>query len=285
MEHTALAKLMQERLLHLGEILKYAFGLVNERFSTVLLLTLLVYLPINLALQYAMLQVDISVTDLELLAAELSKVGIVQVILSFFELIAITVTGVCVHNQIFGQEKMAFGTVFYRGVRSWLRAVVSVMILMLGVMMSILSIGMLFMLPGLSLLLLPGIVLLVVFYYLMHCCCCITATLRGYWGLRNTRYVSLVLKGYTWKSLGYAAVIGLVSGGAVSVLNVLLSGMLQYISQQWLALILNAVFSTLFAVLTIYGFSAICLLFFNIEEKKRRDYELKRQRAENQNQL
>ncbi len=284
MERKEIAKMMQERVLRLGEVLKYTFELLNERFFYFLLLTLLVYLPVNFVLQVAVMQVDLSVMDLELLAEEMMQVGIVQIILLFLELVAVAVTGVMVHNQIFGHKRLPFGTVFYRGVRSWLRATMSVMVVMLGMMMSILSLSMMIMLPGMGLMLLPILLLLMLLYYLMQCCCCNTAALRGYWGFRNIHYVLIVLKGYMGKVLGYTAVILLVSNGATMILNILLSSMLRYITGQWLILVVSVVFSTLFSVMTVYGYAAVSLLFLNIEEKKRHDFELSKQRAEKQNQ-
>lgn len=279
-----LAKTMQERVLTLGEILKHAFGLLNERFSSFFLVVLLVYLPVNFVLQFAMMQVDYTVTELELLAAEMMDVGIVQIVLSFLELVALVVVAVVVHNQIFGQKKLPFGTVFYRGVRSWLRAVMSVMVIMLGMMLCILSMSMMFLMPGMAMMLLPVLLLLMVIYVLMQHCCCTAAALRGYWGLRNIRYVSLVLKGYMGKAIGNTAVILLITGGASMIFNMLLSNMLEFISNEWIALAVNVGFSTLFSMLTVYGYVAGSLLFLNIEEKKRREAEIARQMAEQQRQ-
>ena len=283
MERTVLAKIMQERVLRLGEVLKYTFELMNERFSSFFLLTLLVYLPVNFVLQYAVMQVDLSVTDIEILAAEMMDMGIVQIVLSFLELVAVLVTGVMIHSQVFGQEQVPFGTIFYRGVRGWVRASMSIMVVMLGMMMSILSMSMMIMLPGMGLLVLPLILLLVLLYYLMQCCCCNAAALRGCWGFRNVRYVSIVLKGYMKKALGYTAVVLLVSGGSTMILNILLNSMLGYISGQWQVLGVSVIFSTLFSIITVYGYAAVSLLFLNVEEKKRRDFELAKQRTEHSN--
>ena len=280
---TELVKVMQERVLRLGEIFKYSFELLNERFSSFFILTILVYLPVNFVLQYAVMQVDMSVTDIELLAMEMMDVGIVQIVLSFLELVAVVVTGVMVHSQVFTQDGLNFGTVFYRGVRGWLKAAMSIMVIMLGMMMSILSLSMMIMLPGMGILMLPILLVLMLLYYLMQCCCCNVAALRGYWGIRNVRYVSIVLKGYMRKALGYTAVILLVSGGISMVLNILLSNLLGYISEQWMALGISVLCSTLFSVMTVFGYAAVSLVFFNIEEKKRHDFEVARQRNENQN--
>ncbi len=75
----------------------------------------------------------------------------------------------------------------------------------------------------------------------------------------------------------------LVSGGVTMILNILLNSMLRYISGQWQVLGVSVVFSTLFSIITVYGYAAVSLLFLNIEEKKRRDFELAKQRTEHSN--
>ena len=86
------------------------------------------------------------------------------------------------------------------------------------------------------------------------------------------------------KAIGNTAVILLITGGASMIFNMLLSNMLEFISNEWIALAVNVGFSTLFSMLTVYGYVAGSLLFLNIEEKKRREAEIARQMAEQQRQ-
>ena len=282
--HMELEKMMQERVLSLGEILKHTFRLLNERFGSFFLLVLLVYLPVNFLLQYAMMQVDFSLEDLELLTAEMMDVGIVQIVLSFLELVAILVEAVIVNNQVFGRKRLSFGTIFYCGVQGWLGAVMSMMAIMMGMTLCILSMSMMILMPGMTMIMLPIILLLMVIYSLMQCCTCTVSALRGYWGLRNIRYVWLVLKGYMGKAIGNTAVILVITAGVRMLFNLLLNNTLYYISNEWVALAVNVGFSTLVSVLSVYGYMAGSLLFFNIEERKRREAEIARQAAERQRQ-
>ena len=284
-DRVELTRKMQERVLSLGEVLKYAFKLLAERFGSFFMLVLLVYLPINVATQISAMKVDLTSMELEVLMSEISSLGIVQLVLSFLELVAAMEVAVVVHNLIFGREKLAFGTLFYRGVRGWLRAVMTVMVLMLGMMTSMLSLGMFMMLPILSLMMLPLVLVLAVVYNMMLGGGCTVAALRGYWGLRNVRYVSLVYKGYMWRVIGYTAVVLVITEGITLVFGVMLSFLLYYIPSDGVALLINVGVSTLLSVCSVYASIASSLLFLNIEEKKRREAELMRQMKEQQSQM
>lgn len=284
-DRVELTRKMQERVLGLGEILKASFQLLFERFGFFFLLMMLVYLPINVATQISMLKVDLTSMDLEVLVSGVSDLGIVQLVLSCLELVAALVIAVIVHSLIFGREKMPFGTLFYRGVRGWLRAVMTMMVLMLGMMTCMLSMGMFMMMPGLSLMMLPLVLVLAVVYSMMLSGGCTTAALRGYWGLRNVRYVSLVYKGYMWRVIGYTAVFMVITEGITLLLGVLLSFLLYYIPNEGMALAINVGVSTLLSMFAIYASIAGSLLFLNIEEKKRREAEIMRQMKEQERQM
>ena len=280
MDRIELTHKMQERVLSLGEILSYSFQMLIGRFGSFCFLALLVFLPVNLALQMAAAKIDLTSMDLEVLLAGVYDLGIVQLVLSFLELVATLVTAVMVHNQIFGREKVSFGTLFYRGVRGWLRAAMTVMTILLGMMLCMMSMSMFMMLPGLSLMMLPLVLLLAVVYSVMQCGGCTAAALRGYWGIRNVRYVSLVYKGYMWRVIGYTAVVLLITEGITFVLGLMLSFLLYYIPNEGMALLINVGVSTLLSIFSMYTSVAGALLFLNIEEKKRREAEILRQMAE-----
>ena len=284
-DRVELTRKMQERVLGLGEILKASFQLLFERFGFFFLLMMLVYLPYNVATQISMLKVDLTSMDLEVLMSGVSDLGIVQLVLSCLELVAALVIAVIVHSLIFGREKMPFGTLFYRGVRGWLRAVMTMMVLMLGMMTCMLSMSMFMMMPGLSLMILPLVLVLAVVYSMMLSGGCTTAALRGYWGLRNVRYVSLVYRGYMWRVIGYTAVFMVITEGITLLLGVLLSFLLYYISNEGMALAINVGVSTLLSMFEIYASIAGSLLFLNIEEKKRREAEIMRQMKEQERQM
>ncbi|MBR6683286.1 MAG: hypothetical protein IKL38_02985 [Firmicutes bacterium] len=284
-DRVELTRKMQERVLGLGEILKASFQLLFERFGFFFLLMMLVYLPYNVATQISMLKVDLTSMDLEVLMSGVSDLGIVQLVLSCLELVAALVIAVIVHSLIFGREKIPFGTLFYRGVRGWLRAVMTMMVLMLGMMTCMLSMSMFMMMPGLSLMILPLVLVLAVVYSMMLSGGCTTAALRGYWGLRNVRYVSLVYRGYMWRVIGYTAVFMVITEGITLLLGVLLSFLLYYISNEGMALAINVGVSTLLSMFEIYASIAGSLLFLNIEEKKRREAEIMRQMKEQERQM
>lgn len=283
MDHKELREAVCSRPLSLSELLKQAFAILNDRFGSIFLLTVLVYLPVNLILELKMQQVDLTVEDLELLVSQMLGVEAVQVLLSFVELVAIVVTAVMVHNYIFGTKRAPFGRIFYRGIRMWLRAAVTMIILLLGVVLCIMSLSMLSILPVLMLAVMPVLLLLMIFYSLMQCSVAAAASLRGYWGMNCIRYVSFILKGYMKKAIGNTAVILLITGGVSMLFNMLLSGILSYIASPWLYIGISTVFSTLISVLSIYGFAAGCLLFLNLEEYKRYQMEEAQKTQEDRN--
>ena len=108
MEKQELRQSMESRLLRLGELLKVSYGLINERFGSFLGLTLLVYIPVNVVLYVKMLQVDPTVEDAALMLNQAMSVSVVQLILVFIEIVAVLVTAVLVHNQVYGEQKNSF---------------------------------------------------------------------------------------------------------------------------------------------------------------------------------
>lgn len=275
MNRDELREAMQNRSLTLGEILKHAFGLLTDRFGSFFLLTLLIYVPISFILQMKMQQVDLTVEDIELLASQLMGVGLVQLILSLLEIVAILVSAVLMHNLIYGESRMPFGTAFYRGIRMWPRAVLTVALLMMGALICSMSLSMMLYMPGLMLLAMPLLLMMAVFYSMMQSFTCTVSALRGRIGMDNIRYVLFILKGTMGRALGFFTVILLLSSGVSLVFNYMLENMVYYIAQlqqlPWLPIVINVVFSTLISVLSIYGFIAGSLLFLNLEEKRRKE--------------
>lgn len=280
-EYDGLVKTMQKRTLSLGEILKQAFALLTERFGAFFLLVLLVYLPIRFVNEYAVMKLALPLDSLENwemltaeLTAKLAGLGGSQLVTSFLELVAMLVTAVMVHNLLFEPALLPFGAAFYRGVRSWLRSALTVMVIMLGLLMCLMSISIFVIMPGFALLMILLLLVLVAVYLLIKTGACTAAALRGFWGLHNIRYVSFVYQGYMGKAIGNTAAIVLLVGGINAGFNYLLSYMLRYIVDPWISLAVSVGFSTLLSMLTVYEFVALTLLFLSIEEKKRYEEEM-----------
>lgn len=269
MEKEELRSAMQSRPLRLSEVLQQSFQLMTERFGSFLLLMTMVYLPIHLILEYKMLQVDLTVEDTELLLSQLMSLYMVQMVLSFLEIVAILVTSVLAHNLIYGKSEMPFGSAFYRGIRMWVRAFLTMMVLVMGAVLCIMSMSMLMMFPGMMFLIFPVLLLLAVFYSLMQNFVCTSAALRGRMGMDNIRYTTFILKENMGRAIGYYAVILLITSGGFLLGDLLVSSMTQYIANVWIAMGIRVCFQVLLSILKIYAYIAGTLLFLNMEEGKR----------------
>lgn len=269
MEREELRRTLESRTLTLGELLQQSFGLLTDRFGAFIVLMLMVYLPINLIQQYQLMQVDLTVEDMELMLSQLASVYLVQMVLSFLEMVAILVAAVLVHDLVFESGQLPFGTAFYRGVRMWIRAFFTMVVVLTGLILCLMSMGMLMMMPAMMMLLLPLIFLVMVIYSLMQNGICVTAALRGRMGFDNIRYVAYILKGHMGKAIGNYAAIMLLTSGISILCNLLLGNIVAYIESPWLALGVNVLFSTLLSILSLYGYVAGTLLFLNLEEGKR----------------
>ncbi len=269
LERKEFNRAISERPLRLREILQQAFVLLNERFGGFILLMVAVYLPVHLITQYTLLQVDLSGESLEQLWGQLLSVYKSEIGLSFLEMAAVLVTAVLVHNLIFDEERLPFGTAFYRGLRMWLRAALTVMLLMLLLFGTVMIAGPLMIMPGMLLFIFPLILLGAVMYNLFHSFICNTAALRGRFGFDGFRYVAFILRGYMGKALGSSAVILLLTGAGSMLCNYMLSSVTARIAIPWLAFGMQVVFSVLFSIWNIYSYIAFSILFFNLEELKR----------------
>ncbi len=268
MEKQELRQSMESRLLRLGELLKVSYGLINERFGSFLGLTLLVYIPVNVVLYVKMLQVDPTVEDAALMLNQAMSVSVVQLILVFIEIVAVLVTAVLVHNQVYGEQKIPFGTAFYRGIRMWVRAVTALVLVMLGAFLCLIPLGSLLALPGLFGMMLPLIALVSVYYSMMQNMVCCAAALRGHWGLHNLRYSFFILRGYMGRAFGRMLVISLITSGISMLFEQLLANIVSFLTQPWLYVLICTAFSALISVLNTFGFIAASVLFLNLEEIK-----------------
>lgn len=264
-----LREVLSMRLLSLKEILQQAFGLLNERFGVFMLLTLIVYLPTSLIGEYKMQQVDLSVETMEELLNQMMSVYQGQLGMLLLEMVAILVTAVLVHNFIFGEEKLSFGTAFYRGIRMWLRAVLTMVLLILAVLVLLMMIGFFAVMPGMILFIIPLVLLAAVVFSMLQVFICNAAALRGRMGFDNFRYINQVLKGESGRAIAKYIVIFLITTGISLLGGLMLGNMTAYISNPWLASGMNILVSVVFSVCNIYGYVATSILFLNLEELKR----------------
>lgn len=256
-----------------GEAMKGGFQLFKSRFKDFFLLTLLVYLPIQLAIQYRSGTLDLMTEDLSVLAYQLLQILILQIILSFLELVALLVASVFSEHYISppaegeeAEKPFPFSTAFYRGIRMWPRALVTYGFVVLGLVMIVVLISVfanLFLL-----ILLPVILLIVVWFTMYKSFACTSAALRARFGFDALRYCSYINSGYLIKSLALFGLVALITEISSLFLSLFLDLILSLFSLGWLSFGLRVVFLTLFSIVNIYGYICGALWFMHLEHMK-----------------
>ncbi|MCF0135808.1 MAG: hypothetical protein HUJ69_05240 [Lachnospiraceae bacterium] len=285
MDRETLLKTMEERNLTVGEVLSHGFSLLSGRFGQYLLLSVLVFLPINLIQNYFSMQVDLSAfyamdmeqlvqADLTPFMNDMAKTLAAAVGGQFLSLIAVLVSAVMVKNQLLDPENHGFGTLFYRGIRMWPRAALTVVLVLMQTFIGCMCAGMLMAFPLLGLLAIVLVVYVAIRYIMYENLCGAVAALRGRLGFDNMHYVKFLLQKSHFKVLGIFAIITLLSNGITLGVSLLSTNILSFSGNALVRLIIATLISTILSILNIFGYVCGTLILLNLEEMKRR--ELKR---------
>ena len=309
MDLATFKKTIQERTLKISEVLSVAYSLLSQRFGRYLLLSLLVYVPINLVISYisedVYLPAELTEAALETMIPGMLKVVLAEVGTLFLELIAIQVTAVKVKNQLFDEENKSFGKLFYQGVRMWPRGALTLVLVLIGAVVALMCTSGLMAIPVLWLIAIPLLVLIAIYLvlYIDLAGCC--AALRGRFGFDNLRYIGFLLKpnvrmvdpatitnGFpvapqdqyleraekiqvlepvSGKVRRIFIVIMLLSNGLSLLVTFLASGILGMITNVYLNYAASVVIASIFSIFNIYSFICAALVFFNLEEMKRKN--------------
>ncbi|MBQ7059845.1 MAG: hypothetical protein IJM83_11220 [Firmicutes bacterium] len=261
---------MRERYLSGMEDFRYAWSIVKEYLSYYLLLMLLVYLPIQVVLHYQSIQLDLTVESAELLMAQLGRYGVVELVVTLLEEVAILVIAVITSVSIDPSlmKDKSFSTVFYHGIRMWPRAVLTLVVILLGVAASIFAMSVFAMIPIVGLVVIGGVFLLVVLIVLLQSCTATTAALRGRMGFDNIRYVFFILQGRAWKAMGTFAIVSILSLLLQTGVTFLLTLAFSWISQDFLQMIVSVLIATVLSLITMYGYTVGAVLFIGAEYRK-----------------
>lgn len=308
MDLATFKKTIQERPLKITEVLSVSYSLLSQRFGRYLLLSLLIYVPINLIISYisadVYLPAELTEEALETMLPGMLKVILAEVGTLFLELIAIQVTAVKVKNQLFDEENKTFGQLFYQGIRMWPRGALTLVLILIGAVVALMCTSGLMGIPILWLIAIPLLVLigiyLVLYIDLAGCC----AALRGRFGFDNLRYIAFLLKpnarmidpatitnGFpvapqdqyletaqqiqilepiSGKVRRIFLVIMLLSNGLSLLVAVLSSGILGLITNEWINYAASVLIASIFSIFNVYSFICAALVFFNLEEMKRK---------------
>lgn len=267
---TKFIMLMEERLLTLGELLRYTFTYLTDRFGSYFIIMLAAYLPSNLVMQLKLMQVDLTVEDINLLLSQLASVGIVQLILVFIEVLAPICAATLLASQVYESDKqVTVGTAFYRGIKRWFLAVSGVIIVLLGAIMCGMWLGTFMTLPFFAVLVPALLLFVVILYNALLNMVCVAGTTRGFAGIFNLRYVFYLFQGWKKKALANYAVMFIITGAFSIVVELLLANITAGIANEWLRLAIVVVFSTLASMVTMCRFVFGTLQFFNAELRKK----------------
>ena len=260
---------MESRYLTAGEDFREAWQILKKRISYYGFLMLLVYLPIQAVLQYQTAQLDLSVEATELLLSQLGRLGIVEVVITLLEQVAILVVAVIVAYEIDpDQSDVPFSTIFYRGVRMWPRAILTLVLVIFGAVCAMSAAVTLLLVPLIGLVAVAGVMLLAILLVLLQSCTGTAAALRGRMGFDNIRYVFFVLQGRMWRTMGTFAMITLLSTVLQLLISFALDALFAGISQPVVSMVISILISTGLSIITLYGYTVGAVLFVGAEIRK-----------------
>lgn len=264
---------MKQRELKLGEVLLTALDIVKQRFGSFLALTFLVQLPAAAVQQYQLSKVTVT-EDLTQLATQLLPVLVGTAVMSFLTLIGPLVTTVLVTNEMGEGERMSFSKAFYQGIRHWLAAALSLIVLMAGLVMFGLFAGMAAaILPALALMLIPLALLLSIYYSMMKNFSASAAVWRGLTAWRCQAYIRALLRERIWRVFGLYALAWLAGNLPAQLISLVAGELLVRISVEWVGTALSVLIQTGLGIFSLYVAAAGALLLMNYEKLRQKEWE------------
>ena len=281
MDRKTLTETMGMRFLRPGEVLSSGYALLSNRFGSYLLLSFLVYLPVNLINQYFAMQVDLTpllenqtdyqvlMSDYQTLMSQYAHLIVAQAVTMYLTLVAALVCAVIVKNQLFDEENRSFGRNFYMGVRMWPRGALTLILIMIELIIGIIGSAMLMIIPLIGLISIALLLAIVFIFQMNFSLCSAAAATRGMFGFNNLRFVRILNMRYYGQTLGMFVIITLISNGISLVVSLLTGNLLTFSSNQWVMLGMSTLVSTILSILEIYGFVCGAIVYLNLEELKR----------------
>lgn len=279
MDRETLIRTMGERKLRVSEIFSSSYSLLSNRFGSYLLLSVLVFLPANVILQYFTMKITmVDLTGVDLLTADLTPylqqyihLIVANLTAEFIALIAILVTAVQVKNQLFDEKNHSFGTLFYRGIRMWPRAALTQVLVLLQMVVAVICCSMLLAMPLIGLIAIALLLLIAVRFVMYENFCGAAAALRGRMGFDNLRYVRFLLHGKSMHYIGLFAAVTVLSNGIIILVSLLSSNLFMAFTNEYVNMAISVGLSTLLSILNIFGYICGTLALFNAEETKRNE--------------
>ena len=247
--------------LPISKIIQGAWRLFSERWIWYLLLTVLVFFPSTLVVQYAAGLINPETAEIQ----DLIKVYMAVILMSFVWIIGTLVSAVMVNAQL-RDEPFSFGTAFYKGICAWPKAIATVLLLM-AILIGIAMAGMLAVtilpllaVPFITALLIGSVVFSAALYF-----AAITAALRKKMFMDNLKYVVYILRGHFGKSIGLFMLLFLGSLFVSYGVGVLEEPLLALIANSSVRWIVQSFLESLLSITNIFMFIGLTIYFLNLE--------------------
>ena len=247
--------------LPISKIIQGAWRLFSERWIWYLLLTVLVFFPSTLVVQYAAGLINPENAEIQ----DLIKVYMAVILMSFVWIIGTLVSAVMVNAQL-RDEPFSFGTAFYKGICAWPKAIATVLLLM-AILIGIAMAGMLAVtilpllaVPFITALLIGSVVFSAALYF-----AAITAALRKKMFMDNLKYVVYILRGHFGKSIGLFMLLFLGSLFVSYGVGVLEEPLLALIANSSVRWIVQSFLDSLLSITNIFMFIGLTIYFLNLE--------------------
>ena len=247
--------------LPISKIIQGAWRLFSERWIWYLLLTVLVFFPSTLVVQYAAGLINPETAEIQ----DLIKVYMAVILMSFVWIIGTLVSAVMVNAQL-RDEPFSFGTAFYKGICAWPKAIATVLLLM-AILIGIAMAGMLAVtilpllaVPFITALLIGSVVFSAALYF-----AAITAALRKKMFMDNLKYVVYILRGHFGKSIGLFMLLFLGSLFVSYGVGVLEEPLLALIANSSVRWIVQSFLDSLLSNTNIFIFIGLTIYFLNLE--------------------
>ena len=247
--------------LPISKIIQGAWRLFSERWIWYLLLTVLVFFPSTLVVQYTAGLINPETAEIQ----DLIKVYMAVILMSFVWIIGTLVAAVMVNAQL-RDEPFSFGTAFYKGICAWPKAIATVLLLM-AILIGIAMVGMLAVtilpllaVPFITALLIGSVVFSAALYF-----AAITAALRKKMFMDNLKYVVYILRGHFGKSIGLFMLLFLGSLFVSYGVGVLEEPLLALIANSSVRWIVQSFLDSLLSITNIFMFIGLTIYFLNLE--------------------
>lgn len=265
-------EILPVRELKLGELLFLTFELMKKRLGSFLLLALLLYLPSAALQQYQLSQIVLT-EDVQALLEQMIPVAVGTAVMMFLTIIGPMIAAVLIVNELYDEQRLTFPAAFYKGIRRYPAAALTLVILLAGLILAELFLSMLMtILPLLLMLILPLLTAVLLYFGLLQSSSAATASLRGLLGMNNLGYVRAVFGQRMLRCLGIYAFVWIIGNLPGMLIGLVAGELLAFIEIPWLVNGLSVLLEGLLGIFSLFTASAVVLMLLNCEKIREREW-------------